>query len=494
MARPNSTELYDTLNPAPGDEPFEPHITLGLFSHAVEAEQVARIVERQHLPIHGRVEELSLLKRDRRRARHAADRAARRMLAHGFLGRLAVLVLAGCVIGLPLRPSRPLGRGALMIWDIAAGGKPTWWQRSPTGRTNTRRTGPTARATSTARLTRCAPPWCWCRARRCWAATSRACRRWPGPSPARASSCWCRNCRRCAGSRCRSDDADRVASAMRQLRQWQPSKPLRRRRGVLCGGTGGDRRPAGRAAVHRRHRRLPRCGGGDPLRHHRRVPPDRRSAPAHASPPIAMAAGPSCSPMPAGWRIRTTRSRCRPSRTMRFRDPDADVSAIADRLGPNGKAVLALVENRDPDAVTQLVSALPGRVRREIDGLNLALYDLSKLRCHTDPGARPRRSAGALQRKPGTGRSGVERPRLAVPGRRSRPCRFQRRHHRQRLDDVARRRNPARRARSRLGARRLNARAVAAAAGGRCPAGRRCRSVPAFRGSRAVPGASARAN
>lgn len=57
------TGLYDTLNPTPGGEPFEPHITLGLFSHAVEAEQVARIVERQHLPIHGRVEELSLLKR-----------------------------------------------------------------------------------------------------------------------------------------------------------------------------------------------------------------------------------------------------------------------------------------------------------------------------------------------------------------------------------------------------------------------------------------------
>jgi len=31
---------------------------------AIEAEQVARIVGRQHLPIHGRVEELSLLKRD----------------------------------------------------------------------------------------------------------------------------------------------------------------------------------------------------------------------------------------------------------------------------------------------------------------------------------------------------------------------------------------------------------------------------------------------
>ena len=58
------SELYDALNPLPGDEPFEPHLTLGLFGSAAEAEQVARIVGRQHLPIHGRVEELALLKRD----------------------------------------------------------------------------------------------------------------------------------------------------------------------------------------------------------------------------------------------------------------------------------------------------------------------------------------------------------------------------------------------------------------------------------------------
>ena len=56
------TELYDALNPTP-TEPFAPHITLGLFAHAAEAEQVARIVGRQHLPIHGRVEELALLQR-----------------------------------------------------------------------------------------------------------------------------------------------------------------------------------------------------------------------------------------------------------------------------------------------------------------------------------------------------------------------------------------------------------------------------------------------
>ncbi len=57
-------ELHDTFNPEGGSEPFEPHITLGLFRTPVEAEQVARIVERQHLPIRGRIEELSLLKRD----------------------------------------------------------------------------------------------------------------------------------------------------------------------------------------------------------------------------------------------------------------------------------------------------------------------------------------------------------------------------------------------------------------------------------------------
>jgi len=58
------TELYDALNKTTGPEPFEPHITLGLFESAAGAEQVARIVERQHLPMHGRVEELALLKRE----------------------------------------------------------------------------------------------------------------------------------------------------------------------------------------------------------------------------------------------------------------------------------------------------------------------------------------------------------------------------------------------------------------------------------------------
>lgn len=56
-------DLHETLNPVLGSEAFEPHITLGLFGHAAEAEHLARMVERQHLPMHGRVEELALLHR-----------------------------------------------------------------------------------------------------------------------------------------------------------------------------------------------------------------------------------------------------------------------------------------------------------------------------------------------------------------------------------------------------------------------------------------------
>jgi len=62
----NLVELHDGLNLPSRSEPFEPHITLGLFKRAADAEQVARIVERQHLPMHGRVEELALLRLDGR--------------------------------------------------------------------------------------------------------------------------------------------------------------------------------------------------------------------------------------------------------------------------------------------------------------------------------------------------------------------------------------------------------------------------------------------
>jgi len=66
----------------------------------------------------------------------------------------------------------------------------------------------------------------------------------------------------------------------------------------------------------------------------------------------------------------------------RGRDASADITALTRALGPQGRAVLAVVDNRDPDAVATLLAALPENVRREIDGLNLAFYDLSKLRGH----------------------------------------------------------------------------------------------------------------
>ncbi|MDP1962341.1 MAG: alpha/beta hydrolase [Reyranella sp.] len=66
----------------------------------------------------------------------------------------------------------------------------------------------------------------------------------------------------------------------------------------------------------------------------------------------------------------------------RFRNADADIAPLSRALGPQGRAVLAVVDNRDPDAVAALIAALPDRVRQEIDGLNLALYDLSQLRGH----------------------------------------------------------------------------------------------------------------
>jgi 2'-5' RNA ligase len=57
-------ELYELLNAEPVDIPFQPHITLGMFERPAEAERVARIVERQHLPLRGRIEELALLRRE----------------------------------------------------------------------------------------------------------------------------------------------------------------------------------------------------------------------------------------------------------------------------------------------------------------------------------------------------------------------------------------------------------------------------------------------
>lgn len=67
-------DLHERLDPLPAREAFLPHITLGVFERGAEAEQIARIVERQHLPIRGRVEELALLRRDGDRLETLATR------------------------------------------------------------------------------------------------------------------------------------------------------------------------------------------------------------------------------------------------------------------------------------------------------------------------------------------------------------------------------------------------------------------------------------
>jgi len=58
-------DLYDILNPSPEAEPFVPHVTLGRFASG-ENETVMRLLRivEPHLPMHGRVEELSLLRRE----------------------------------------------------------------------------------------------------------------------------------------------------------------------------------------------------------------------------------------------------------------------------------------------------------------------------------------------------------------------------------------------------------------------------------------------
>jgi hypothetical protein len=176
-------------------------------------------------------------------------------------------------------------------------------------------------------------------------------------------------------------DADRVASAIRQLREWQPGQPL----GVAAVSyavapaviaaletdpafvvvVGGYR--DSEAAI-----RFVTTGAFRTLDDAREF----RVAPNHYGRWAFLLANAGRLDDPNDAHTLQTIA------MTRFRDPAADVGPLAGTLGPQGQAVLALVENRDPDAVAGLIAALPERVRREIDALNLALYDLSKLHSH----------------------------------------------------------------------------------------------------------------
>jgi pimeloyl-ACP methyl ester carboxylesterase len=61
----------------------------------------------------------------------------------------------------------------------------------------------------------------------------------------------------------------------------------------------------------------------------------------------------------------------------KFDDPDAAVDDLVVALGPEGRAVWALLANTDPERVPDLIGMLPPRIREALDGLDLARRDLS---------------------------------------------------------------------------------------------------------------------
>ena len=58
---------------------------------------------------------------------------------------------------------------------------------------------------------------------------------------------------------------------------------------------------------------------------------------------------------------------------------DADISDLTMGLGPEGRAVVALLTNTDPERVPALIAALPSAVRRDLQALSLAGRGLDHL-------------------------------------------------------------------------------------------------------------------
>lgn len=61
-------------------------------------------------------------------------------------------------------------------------------------------------------------------------------------------------------------------------------------------------------------------------------------------------------------------------------NPYADISELTGHLTPEGQALLNLLENRKPERAPALLAGLPAKIRTELDALNLAQRDLSRLR------------------------------------------------------------------------------------------------------------------
>ncbi len=61
--------------------------------------------------------------------------------------------------------------------------------------------------------------------------------------------------------------------------------------------------------------------------------------------------------------------------TRRLDDPQADLSDLETRLGPEGRSVLAFLDNRDPDRAPALIAGLPAGIRAELEALDLSRRD-----------------------------------------------------------------------------------------------------------------------
>jgi pimeloyl-ACP methyl ester carboxylesterase len=73
------------------------------------------------------------------------------------------------------------------------------------------------------------------------------------------------------------------------------------------------------------------------------------------------------------------RSLLREMAERKLRDPQADIGDLAVRLGGEGRAVHALLSNRDPERVPALIAALPEAIRSDMRRLSPRLHDLSPL-------------------------------------------------------------------------------------------------------------------
>ncbi|MCW8970918.1 MAG: hypothetical protein OQK23_06635, partial [Rhodospirillales bacterium] len=64
---------------------------------------------------------------------------------------------------------------------------------------------------------------------------------------------------------------------------------------------------------------------------------------------------------------------------IKLHNPNAPIDALRGGLGPEGRAVMALLDNPDPDQVSMFIDSLPATIRTDIDALDISRRDLSAM-------------------------------------------------------------------------------------------------------------------